>query len=460
MTRKYIWKMSEGAKSFFSLSATEVAPVREASPAPERIPGLVPEQPPRPRRAWRKWLIGLVALAGIVLAALVIRSRTFSAKNGTNSSTVQTAMVTRKDFVRRVRLHGIVEAVESHAISAPRLSGQSLSGLIITKLVKNGSTVHRGDVVVEFDREAQAKNMLDKRAEYLDLVDQIKKKQADQAAARAADETGLKLAEDAEKTAELELKKNEIISHIDAEKNQQNLEQARATLQQLKETFTLKRQAAAAELKILEIQRDRAETAMSWAAGNAGKMVVHAASDGVVVINSMWKSGTVADVQEGDEVRPGFPFLQIVNPSHMQVRAHVNQADIGAMREGAAVHIGLDAYPELSFPGKIEYIAAVAQVSSLSAMVRTFDVVFSLDGTDPKLLPDLSAAVDVELERQPNVLVAPRDAVVNENGHHYVRIKSGASFDKQEVQVGPANNQEQVILSGVEPGAILLRSPD
>ena len=319
--------------------------------------------------------------------------------------------------------------------------------------------MRRGDVLVEFDREAQAKNILDKKAEYLDLVDQIKKKQAEQAAARAADETGLKQAEDAEETAELEMKKNEIISQIDAEKNQQNLEQARASLKQLKETFDLKRQAAAAELKILQIQRDRAETAMRWAAGNTEKMVVHAASDGIAVINSTWKSGTIADVQEGDEVRTGFPFLQIVNPSHMQIHARVNQADIGEMQAGDPVRIGLDAYSELSFRGKLESIGAVAQIGSFSPMVRTFVVVFSIEGTDPKLLPDLSAAVDVELERQSNVLVAPRDAVWSENGHHYARVKSGGSFDKREVQIGAANEQEQVILAGVEAGAVLLRNP-
>jgi multidrug resistance efflux pump len=367
--------------------------------------------------------------------------------------------VERRDFVRTVRVHGIVEAVESHGIAAPRLSGQNLGSLIITKLVKNGSAVRRGDVLVEFDREAQAKNILDKKAEYLDLVDQIKKKQADQASARAADETELKQAEDAEKTAELEMKKNEIISQIDAEKNQQNLEQAQASLKQLQETFALKRQAAAAELKILEIQRDRAETAMRWAQGNTEKMVIHSSADGVAVINSTWKSGAISDVQEGDEVRPGFPFLQIVNPSHMQIHAKVNQADIGAMQEGDPVQIGLDAYPELSFRGKLEYIGTVAQTSSFSQMVRSFNVVFSVEGTDPKLLPDLSAAVDVELGRQSNVLVAPRDAVLSENGHYYVRVKNGFSFDRREVQLGAANDQEQVVLGGVEQGAVLLRNP-
>ena len=177
------------------------------------------------------------------------------------------------------------------------------------------------------------------------------------------------------------------------------------------------------------------------------------------MINSTWKSGTIADVQEGDEVRPGFPFLQIVNPSHMQIRARVNQADIGKMQAGAPVHIGLDAYPELSFRGKLELIGAVARIGSFSPMVRTFSVVFSIEGTDPKLLPDLSAAVDVELERQSNVVVAPRDAVWSENGHHYVRVKSGASFDQREVRIGAANEQEQEILAGVEPGAVLLRNP-
>ena len=73
-------------------------------------------------------------------------------------------------------------------------------------------------------------------------------------------------------------------------------------------------------------------------------------------------------------------------------------------------------------------------------------------------MPDLSAAVDVELERQSNVMVAPRNAVIAENGHYFVRVKSRAGFDKREVQIGNANDQEQVILSGVEPGAVLLRN--
>jgi multidrug efflux pump subunit AcrA (membrane-fusion protein) len=402
----------------------------------------------------------IIAAAMVAVAVIVVVARkSASSRSASGAQGTRTAIVEQKDFVNKVRVHGIVEAVESHTIAAPRLSGQGLNTLIITRLVKNGSAVHQGDVLVEFDRQAQLKNVLDKEAEYKGLVAQIAKKEAEQAAARAADETELKKAEDALKTAELEVKKNEIVSRIDAEKNMENLEQARATFQQLTQTFDLKRLAAKAEKRILEIQRDRALTAMKWAQSNTEKMLVHASMDGVAVINSMWKGGSMSDVQEGDEVRAGFPFMQVVNPARMQIRAKVNQADIEELRQSQSVRIGLDAYPELDFGGRVESIAAVAQTSTFSGKARTVVVLFTINGTDPKLMPDLSASVDIEVERQPNALVAPRDTVIKENGKKFVMVKSGSGYDRREVKLGAANDAEQVIASGVEKGAELLRNP-
>ena len=436
-------------------SSAEVAPAPAAQPGPG--PALVPAGVPPQKHGNRRWVIA-AALATVLVVAVLTRINAAN-RQETGTQTTRTAIVEQKDFVHKVRVHGIVEAVESHTIAAPRLSGQGLNTLIITRLAKSGSAVHQGDVLVEFDRQAQLKNVLDKEAEYQGLVAQISKKQAEQAAARAADETELKKAEDAQKTAELEVKKNEIVSKIDAEKNMQNLEQARATFQQLSQTFDLKRQAAKAELRILEIQRDRALMAMKWAQSNTQKMLVHASMDGVAVTNSMWKGGSMSDVQEGDEVRAGFPFMQVVNPARMQVRAKVNQADIEELREGQSVRIGLDAYPELDFAGKIESIAAVAQTSTFSGKARTLIVLFTINGTDPKLLPDLSSSVDIELDRQPNALVPPRDTVRRENGKNFVMVKNGSGYEKREVKLGAANDAEQVIASGVEKGAELLRNP-
>jgi len=167
----------------------------------------------------------------------------------------------------------------------------------------------------------------------------------------------------------------------------------------------------------------------------------------------------MSEVQEGDEIRAGLPFMQVVDPSRMQVRSRINQADIRDLQLGEAVKIGLDAYPELTFPGRVDGIAAVGQTSGFSQKVHSFTAVFAIEGADPKLLPDLSAAVDVELKREKNVLVVPRDAVVSDDGHTYLMTQSGDSFAKHEVQLGAANDLEQVVVSGVEKGAVVLRNP-
>jgi HlyD family secretion protein len=367
------------------------------------------------------------------------------------------ATAKRGDFVRRLRVQGTVEAVSFHAIAAPRLSGPGSGSLIVTKLVASGKSVKKGELLVEFDRQAQIKNALDRQADYVDLVQQIEKKRADQAAAQAVDLTALKQAENSMQSAALELKRNEIVSRIDAEKNQQNYEEAKATFDQLRSTFDLKRKAALAELRSLEIQRDRTKSAMDYAKKNTERLAIVSPIDGIVVLNTIWK-GQLGEVQEGDEVRPGVPFMQVVNAGAMLVRSRVNQADISSLAAGQLVRVGLDAYPELSFGGKIERIAAIGVTSGLSQKVRTFQVLFTIEGTDPKLMPDLSASVDVELAKKLSVLLVPRDAVVTEGSDHYVLTGSAESYQKKKVKLGEMSDTQIVIESGVDEGAQVLRN--
>jgi len=394
----------------------------------------------------------------LILVTLVL----FWSRRGTRADSptgqlVRTATATRADFVRAVRVHGIVEAIDSHAVAAPRLVGQNLSSLVITKLIPPGTNVRKGDLLVEFDRQNQVKAALDRQAEYRDFVEQIKKKQAEHDAARARDDTELRAAESALEVAALDIRKNEILPRIDIEKNQLNLEEATARLKQLRETYQLKRHAAAAEIRVLEIQRDRALNAARHAEQNSEKMAVRSAIDGVVVFNPIWKSNQLADVQEGDEVRAGVPFLNVINPAAMQVRARVNQADVSQLRTGQNVTVRLDAYPDLVFPGTVDRIAAIGVTSGLTDKVRGFFVRFAIRGSEPRLTPDLSAAVDVELDRRPDALLVPSDAVFTENGQSFVRVKNGSGFEKRVVKTGAANDTDIVIEAGLEPGTIVLR---
>ena len=84
----------------------------------------------------------------------------------------------------------------SYVVSTPLLAGGSNSGsLVITKLARCRQAVKTGDLLVEFDSQAQDKLALDKKAEYDDLVQQIAQKKAEQDAARVKDESELAQAE-------------------------------------------------------------------------------------------------------------------------------------------------------------------------------------------------------------------------------------------------------------------------
>ena len=398
--------------------------------------------------------VGLFA-AALIGAGLFTRAAWRRGDTGTGASPV--AKVERKDFVRTLRLHGVIEAVKFHAVAAPRLSGQGGAPMIITRLIPAGTRVQAGDLLAEFDRQMQTKAYLDKETEYRDRVEQIRKKQAEQVADKVRDERELKEAEHAVEKGALDVKRNEILSRIDAEKNNQNLEEARARLEQVRRTIRLRQSVVASEVRILEIQRDRDLAAMQNAQRNAEKMVIRSPLAGLVVLSTIFKSNGPGEVQEGDEVRPGVPFLQVVDPQAMQVRARVNQVDALSLVAGQKVTVRLDAYPDLSFPGRVHQVAAIALGGSFSDRIRTFPALFTIEGSDPRTMPDLSAAVDVELERVAGALVAPRDAVVEQSGRHFLRVRSGAGFDQTPVTLGLVGEQEVVIQSGATEGAVVLR---
>lgn len=294
-----------------------------------------------------------------------------------------------------LRLTGSVEPVRSHPVIVPRLTGSGNGTLVIVHLVKPGTQVKKGDLLIEFDRQAQLKTANDRQAEYRDFVAQITKKRGEQLTARAKDESELAMAENAVKTAELEVQKNDIVPPITAEQNRLTLDETRAKLTQLRKTFDLKRKSDAADVRSLEIQRDRAMNAWKHAEGNAERMRVVSPIDGMVVLKSTWKSGTMGEVQEGEEVRSGLGIMDVIDSSVMRVRAKINQADMTRLRLGQTARITLDSYPSRVFTGRLEQLSQIGSISTLSNRVRTFLAVFSIVESDPHLMPDLAAAIDV-----------------------------------------------------------------
>lgn len=418
----------------------------------------MPESPTDRSRSWPRTAAYTVGAAAVLVAI----GGGLAVSRGTEPATAaqprsRAAVAARRDFVRTIRLNGTVEAVQATTLAAPRIAGPGSNALVITRLVKGGTRVAPGDLLMTFDNQLQLQTAFDRRAELNDLDQQIRRKEAEARFATARDDSELQLARSAIQRAKLEMVKNEMLPRIQAEKNTLALEQADAHFAQLKTTYDLKRRAAEADLAVLRIRRAKAENAMRQAEANASRMEVRSPIAGLAVVKTTWRGGTMAEILEGEEVRPGVPILDIVNPERMRVRARVNQVDINGLRTGQPVRVGLDAYPDLSFGGRVAQISPLGVTSSLSPKVRQFLVLIEVDGSHPNLMPDLTASLDVELERVPRALVVPRDAVRLDGARAFVRVAKGGAVEEREVTVGARSATEMVILSGVDEGATVER---
>ena len=349
-------------------------------------------------RVWSRWSRGVASWRRAGTVAVAVGAAVLGARCGVTAPEAVAAgdQASVPVAAASIRLTGTVEAAQSTAIAVPRLQGP-FAPLLIIGLVKAGTEVQAGDPIVEFDRQQQIRDAFDRRAELINIAGEIEKKKAEQAALEAKDLTELRAAENDVARAELEVRKNELIASIDAEKNSLALEQARARFAQLQTTFKLKRAAAEADLRILEIRHTRAERALGYAEGNANLMLVSAPFSGLVVAKRMFRNGQFVEIAEGDEVRPGTPVVDIVDTSRMLVRAKVNQSDIAHVAVGERVTVGLDGFPELRFDGRVDLVAPLATTSQLTPTVRSFMAVVSIDGTHPQLLPDLTAWIEVPI---------------------------------------------------------------
>jgi multidrug resistance efflux pump len=296
--------------------------------------------------------------------------------------------------VRRVRAGGTVQAVHSVSVQVPRIQGQG-GQQTLTKLIPNGAIVSKGEVLAEFDRTAELKLLRDAQAKFDDLSHQVEQKAAEHKSNSAKRASDLQQARADFEKAQIELRKGPILSQIDQEKNQAKLDDAREHVASLERSNHLHEMAEAAESRILELQRDRQKIAVERSQNNCTKLELLAPIHGMVALENMWKNMSMGHAQEGDQLYAGNPLLRLFDPSEMEVEVAVGEPDGAVLVPGAKAVVHLDAFPSLTFTAHFDSASPVA-AGAVDSPIKTFSARFRLDQSDPHLLPDLSAALDIE----------------------------------------------------------------
>ncbi len=130
-------------------------------------------------------------------------------------------------------------------------------------------------------------------------------------------------------------------------------------------------------------------------------------------------------------------FLIARDLRRMQVWASVNEADIGRLKIGTPVHFRVDAFPEDVFQG---IVAQIRLNASMTQNVVIYTVVISVDNSDLKLLPYLTADVKFEVDSRSDVLLVP-NAALRFTPKPENLIPNGAPSEEDQTASSPAKSK-------------------
>jgi HlyD family secretion protein len=294
---------------------------------------------------------------------------------------IATTKVLRGDVVVRSYARGELRATRSVTLNAPNLFGT----VQVTRLAPLGSFAHAKDLIVEFDDSEVNSRLEEKQLELEQIDEQIKKAEADLAIRNNQDQVDLLTAKFGVRRAELEVKRNELLSSIDAKKNELSLEEARSRLKQLESDIQSRLAQARAQIAVLGEKKNKGLLEMSREKARLSQVKLLAPMSGLVAIkqnrpNFFFPGMPIPDIREGDQLNPGIPVADILDLSDVEILARVGELDRANLREGQDVVIRLDAIPGRKLSGTIKNMSATATANIFSSdPAKKFDVVFSLD---------------------------------------------------------------------------------
>lgn len=426
----------------------------------------LPTEPEPPQRAplaeqrgfpWRLILPGAVlvlVVIGIYLLWLRPQERVVAGP----ATALRTATVTAGTFVRTIRLAGQTSARHFANITVPLVRApDSRREMTLIKLAKPGTMIRQGEILAQIDAQSLQDHIDDTNDSVLQAANDVKRRVAEQAVDWENLQQTLRVAKGNLNKAELDLKAAEVKTDIEREFYKLAVDEARAKLKQQEAEIPITQERHRAERRILEISHERQAIHRDHHVSDLQKFTIRAPMSGLVVMQQVHRHGESGQIQEGDQVNPGQAIAKIVDPRSMQVEAQVNQAEATELRLGQDARIGLDAFPDAQFRGKVYSIGALAirPTSRESYYIRTVPVRVLIDGNDPRLIPDLSAWADVEIERKANTLMVPLGAVHWENGRSVVWVNRGGKFEKRVVELGSRNHTHAAVVSGLRAGDVV-----
>ncbi|MBK8270642.1 MAG: efflux RND transporter periplasmic adaptor subunit [Planctomycetes bacterium] len=356
-------------------------------------------------------------------------------------------------------LNGIVQAdPDRHWTIGTRTAGK-----ILAVYKQTGDKVQRGELLAEIDSPELARNIYEARkleTEYQKLLVEVVRSEGRREQLRIE----AKNADEVAQLAESELQRGESVGKEIVSLNVLSERRAAAIrargeaklraidLEVLDpEIAALKRQADAlrlsrdALLAVSNIEQSQQLAATQTASDQSINIVrLLAPADGVVVDRT---------ARPGQWAVAGDVLLEIADFSKVLIEGELPESLISrvASRSSDAVRVRTTADADFVGAGKTKFISPI-----LDQVKRTAHVLIEAPNDQGVLRGGMFVDLAIVLREEETAVVAPVTAVVQDGPVHFVFLKVGDVYRKQDITPGLYNDQFVEILSGLAPGDVVV----
>ena len=391
----------------------------------------------------------LLAGSGVLLAAVRLGKRT---------PTVPTIEVVRGEFLDSMQFRGEVKALKSITISAPAEAGE----LQIIKVSPEGTVVKRGDVVVEFDKTKTEQDLAQFKSVLKSSEAEIGQAKAQAKLAEEEDKTTVLKARYDVEGAKLEAGKQEIVSKIEGEEAKLKLADSE---QKLREAEAKEKSDQALNRATVESKQQASKKAqydVERAERSLTQMTLRAPSDGAISLLQHWGGSGMVTYRPGDRAWPGASIAELPDASTLRISARVDETERGRLAAKQTVTVQLNAIPDRQFTGHVERIGEIASLDFSSGwpITRNFTLEIVLDQTDSQFKPGITGEITVAVEKVPNALTMPAQALFQKSGQNVAYVWRGGQFEERIIEIGRRSGDKILVAKGVNAGEqVALRDP-
>lgn len=154
----------------------------------------------------------------------------------------------------------------------------------------------------------------------------------------------------------------------------------------------------------------------------------------------------------GAFVNVGDLLLQEADLSQLQVRAFVDEPEIGRLIIGQTVKITWDALPGRTWLGAVATLPSTV-INRGSRVVG--EILCKVNNSEHLLLPNVNVSTTIVASSKENALTVPREAVREDSGHNYIYVVQDNHLRRREVKLGISNLTRVEILNGIAEGDLI-----